>query len=255
MTEDEKDDYNGLDDMLERAHKAELAATDADREETKKLFMRHTTFRITTPRVGVNPIMRRQLSGTTLGKGAFGGVGDWMDHFNGQLAGLVPPDPEAVAETTANTPEKRSEPEIVDPKLMEWSPTAEDLAWMDRASKKADAVTATVVTPVTTVPELPWLPSGPAKILAVLRRAANSKGRVSVSTSALVRETGLNRRHVQRMLDRLVESTLLEVVRPGYGFKKNGEYRYSAGQYQLAQTPDIFKAKTVLIRLPGRKKK
>lgn len=141
--------------------------------------------------------------------------------------------------------------EIVDPEIMVWSPSAEDVAWMERAFKRAKPVAA----PVTVVNDLPWLPPAPAKIVALLRRAADPDGRVSVSQKNIVAETGLDLRYVRRLLDRLVESTLLELVREGYGFKKNGRYGFQAGVYQFARTPDLLKAKQVLIRPPGRRKK
>lgn len=143
--------------------------------------------------------------------------------------------------------------ELVEPAIMHSSPTAEDVAGMNRVRKSTKAKEAVVAPDV--LPDLPWLPPGPAKILALLRQAADDRGRVSVSQNTIVTETGLDRRYVQRLLDRLVESTLLEVVRPGFGIKKNGQYRGVPGQYQLARTPDRLKAKEVLIRPPGRKKK
>jgi hypothetical protein len=161
----------------------------------------------------------------------------------------------AARPTPSPQPEAARQVEAVltDPDIMtRWSPSKEDLESMERVLKLAKANEP--VAPVT-VPDLPWLPPGPAKVLALLRRAADPQGRVSISQNTIVTETGLDRRYVQRLLDRLVESTLLEVVRPGFGIKKNGQYRGVPGQYQLARTPDYLKAKEVLIRPPGRKKK
>jgi hypothetical protein len=143
--------------------------------------------------------------------------------------------------------------ELVEPAIMHWSTTTEDAAGMNTTCKKRKAQEASVAPVV--LADLPWLPPGPAKILALLRHAADSQGRVSVSQNTIATETGLDRRYVQRLLDRLVESTLLELVRQGYGFKKNGKFIYQPGQYRLAGTPDRLKAKEVLIRPAGRKKK
>jgi hypothetical protein len=163
-----------------------------------------------------------------------------------------------VARPSGNAPAEVSKAppphaELVEPAIMDWSPTTEDVAGMNSACKRTKAKEAVVAPDV--LPDLPWLPPGPAKIIALLREAADDQGRVSVSQNTIATETGLDRRYVQRVLDRLVESTLLVLVRQGYGFKKNGKFIYQPGQYQLARTPDRLKAKEVLIRPPGRKKK
>jgi hypothetical protein len=137
--------------------------------------------------------------------------------------------------------------EIVEPEVMQWAPTAEDLAWMERAYKP--------VKTMVTVPDLPWLPQGPAKIIAVLRSATDHLGTVTLSQTAIVEQTGLDRRYVQRILDRLVESTLLEVVRPGYRYKKADGYKYQPSQYRFSPTPNRLQAKAVLLRPAGRPRK
>ncbi len=145
------------------------------------------------------------------------------------------------------TPALQAVLEIVEPEVMQWAPTAEDLAWMERAYKP--------VKTMVTVPDLPWLPQGPAKIIAVLRSATDHLSTVTLSQTAIVEQTGLDRRYVQRILDRLVESTLLEVVRPGYRYRKDGVYRYQPTQYRFSSEPSILTAKAVLLRPVGRPKK
>src|SRR5437773_613438 len=83
---DERDDE--LDEILERAHKAELHALETG-EGWGEL---RPTFRVTERILGVNSIMRKELAGTTLGRGAFGIPGDPEVRLNAQIAGLLPPD-------------------------------------------------------------------------------------------------------------------------------------------------------------------
>jgi hypothetical protein len=150
------------------------------------------------------------------------------------------------------TPALQAVLEIVEPEVMQWTPSAEDLAWMERAYKPVE--TTAQAEPVQ-VPDLPWLPQGPAKIVALLRSAADPLGNVTLSQTAIVAQTGLDRRYVQRLLDRLVDSTLLETVRPGYRYKKADGYKYQPSQYRFSPTPNILQAKAVLLRPAGRPRK
>jgi hypothetical protein len=79
---------------------------------------------------------------------------------------------------------RQEEAVLTDPDIMtHWSPSKEDLESMERVLKRAKANEP--VGPVS-VPDLPWLPPGPGKVVALLRRAADPKGRVSISQNTIV---------------------------------------------------------------------
>jgi len=62
------------------------------------------------------------------------------------------------------------------------------------------------------------------RVMMAFYRRADRAGRVVVSQATLAEETRLHRRHLQRTLDRLEQTTIIEVVKPGT-FGKSTQYR------------------------------
>lgn len=215
--DDEKDDYREIAGILEHARAAELAATEEDLEETKKLFERHRSFRVTTPRVGVNPIMKRELGGTTLGRGAFGIPGDPEDRLLGQIAGLVPPDAEPTVEPALA---------VVDPEVMQWTPSPEDLAWADRTFSPKAPHSATAAPSSAKAELLYWyletlLPKIAARgtifsvLIALLKASPDDLSSFKMSNRKLAREAGVNLRRIPDTIRQLEKLGVLNVVIEG----------------------------------------
>jgi hypothetical protein len=211
---DEKDDYSDLDEVLERAHNAALQAE----AEGKSGWDFIVLPKVTVARTGVNPIMKRELGGTTLGRGAYGIPGDPMDRLLGQIAGLVPPDVEPTTVEPALA--------VVDPEVMRWTASAEDLAWMERAfSQKAPNGAATA--PFSAKGELLYwylqtlLQKIAAKgtifavLIALLKASPDDLSSFKMSNRKLAREAGVNLRRIPDAIRQLENLGVLNVVTEG----------------------------------------
>lgn len=118
-----KDDPFVIDDALDaKIREAERRAREEGRRDDP--ILEKYGFKVTEARAGVNPIMKRELGGTTLCRDYLGIPADPMDRLLGQIAGLIPPDAEPAMERARA---------VEDPEVMRWTASAEDLAWIDRA--------------------------------------------------------------------------------------------------------------------------
>ena len=76
------------------------------------------------------------------------------------------------------------------------------------------------------VDSLGWMPDREFRVLHILFRHADETGKVSVGQTEIGRSCGLNRSQVCRLVSRLVDWGLLELVRRHHmGSKKPNEYR------------------------------